>query len=260
VEVEAMDDRDIPKQTDGDPNNPARGNATQREEIKVLDSIEAIRQRPEMYIGKDREAGLNQLIEPTVDTLLRAGARHIKITLQAGNVVTITDDGPGLPTDPRKPEKKIPFAQYLLTELLVGYGAPALVFCNALSQWLELKIRREGYHWEQDYRQGRPQGELHMTYPTEKHGNSIRFVPDPEIFAGMEYDFDKVVRRFQERASEFEQILAEGEPFGWYGKAQHDLASLFQSAHVTIVDERPIASGLDQVPCVTFGPSHCKGS
>src|SRR5215471_1228678 len=152
-----MDDRDTPEREAGDPNSPAQSNATQREEIKVLDSIEHIRLRPEMYIGKDREAGLMGLIEPTVDTLLRQEARHIKITLQAGNIVTITDDGPGLPTDPRIPDTTMPFAQYLFTNLLTGYGAPALVESNALSQWLELKIWRDGHQWEQSYRQGRPQ-------------------------------------------------------------------------------------------------------
>ena len=250
-----MGDRDTPKQALGDPDSPARSKATEGEEIKVLDSIEAMRLRPEMYIGKDREAGLIQLIEPTVDTLLRQGARHIEITLQAGNIVTITDDGPGLPTEPRSPEETMPVAQYLFTELLAGYGAPALVFCNALSQWLELKICREGYQWGQNYGRGRPQGELHMTCPTEKHGNSIRFLPDPEIFPGMEYDFDKVLRWFQERASEFEQILAEGEPSEWHGKAQHQLASFFRNAHLTIIDERSITSGLDRVRRVALGPS-----
>ena len=70
----------------------------------------------------------------------------------------------------------------------------------------------------------------------------------------MEYDFDKVVRWFQERASEFEQLLAGGEPSGGYGKAQHQLASLFRNAHLTITDERSVASGLEQVRRVTFGP------
>lgn len=246
-----MNGKDTPAER-GDPNSPAPAKGREQADIQVLDAIDAIRLRPEMYIGSDREAGLIQLIDPAMATLLRQGAQNIEITLQAGNIVTMIDDGPGLSLEPRRPDGRPPFAQECLTELLVGFGPPTLVFTNALSQWLELKIWREGHQWEQSYRQGRPFNELHPTGVTEKHGNGLRFVPDPAIFPGMGYDFDKLQRWFRGRESEFEQLLAEEEPPGWGGKAERHLASLFRKAHITISREGPLVSNTKRERRVTF--------
>jgi DNA gyrase/topoisomerase IV subunit B len=248
-----MNGKDTPSSS-GDPNGPAQSNRTHETDIQVVDAIDAVRLRPEMYIGPDREAGIIQLINPAVETLLRQGARNVQVTLQTDNIVTITDDGPGLSLDPRRPDGRPPFAQECLTELLCGFGAPTLVVTNALSQWLELTIWGNGYQWEQSYRLGRPLDELHQSGVTEKHGNSLRFMPDPALFQEIAYDFDKVAGWFRKRESDFEQLLAKEEPRDWYGKAKRDLAVLFRNAHTTIIDERFITSNPDGARRATFRP------
>ena len=189
----------------GDLNSSTKSGTSQTEPIPVLDAIEAIRLRPQMYIGTDLQAGLIYLLDAAIETLLRHAAReissvvdmpvygsmrNIEITFHVERRVTITDDGPGLSPQPMSAEGMKSVAEVLLT--LLPVGMPQLAVTNALSQWLELKLWRDGYQWEQVYHQGRPQSELRKVCASEKHGNSIRFLPDPLFFPNTEYDFDCV--------------------------------------------------------------------
>jgi len=251
----------------GDPNSFAKSSATQAEPIKVLDSIEAVRSRPKMYIGTDPQAGLIYLLDAAIGTLLSAAAReigsvvdkslygdtrNIEITFHAARIVTIADDGPGLSPQPLSPNSTKSLAERLLTELFTAM--PEFVVTNAVSQWLELKVWRDGYQWEQNYREGRPQDEFRKICASEKHGNSIRFAPDPVFFADTEYDFDQVVQWFRERAPKLEHKIAELTPndHAWYEKALRKEHSLFQNACFTICDERPLSSSARGERRITF--------
>ena len=254
-------------ETAGGPNNSTKSSATQAEPIRVLDAIEAIRLRPHMYIGTDSQAGLIYLLDGFISTVLCAAAReigsgvdkplygsmrNIEISFHAEHMVTITDDGPGLSPQPLGPGDTKSLAERVFTQLLVPM--PPLAVTNALSQWLELKVWREGYQWEQNYRQGRPQSEIRKIGASEKHGNSIRFMPDPAFFADTEYDFDQVVQWFRERAPKLERKIEELNPMdqGWYGEALREQHSLFRNAYSTIRDKRPSASSTREERRVTF--------
>ena len=260
-----MGDKDT--QTASDPDSSTKSSATQAEPIETLDGIEAVRLRPKMYIGTDLQAGLIYLLDCVISTVLGEAAReigstvempphesgrNIEITFHAEHMVTIADDGPGLSPQPLRPHTTKSRAEELLTELFCGMPQPGVT--NALSQWLELKVWRDGYLWEQNYRQGRPHDEFRKICASEKHGNSIRFVPDPAFFADTEYDFDQVVLWFRERAPKLERQIAELTPTApaWYHTALREEHSLFRNARFIISDERPLASNAEGGRRITF--------
>ncbi len=185
-------------------------------QITVLEGLEAVRKRPGMYIGSTSIRGLHHLIYEIVDNSIdEAMAGHcseINITVNKDHSVTVIDNGRGIPVDIH-PKMGIPAVEVVMTTLHAGgkfgdggytvsgglHGVGASVV-NALSNWLEVEIYKDGQSYKQDYKRGITQSPLQNTGGTRKQGTKITFMPDDTIFETLEYDFHVVAQRLRELA------------------------------------------------------------
>src|ERR1700751_454613 len=184
--------------------------------IKVLGGIEAVRKRPAMYIGSTGELGLHHLVwevvDNSVDEAMAGFCDEINVTVHDDNSVTVVDNGRGIPVDMHATEKK-PAAEVVMTGLHAGgkfdsdtykvsgglHGVGVSVV-NALSDWLDLEIWRDGEVWEQSYEKGVPTSKLKSSGKTRKTGTKITFHADPSIFEKTTYSFDTLSQRLRELA------------------------------------------------------------
>ena len=184
--------------------------------IQVLGGIEAVRKRPAMYIGDTSTRGLHHLVYEVVDNSIdeaTAGfCNKIKVTIHSDNSVTIEDNGRGIPVDIHKKEKK-PAVEVVLTTLHAGgkfdnriykvagglHGVGVSVV-NALSEWLEVEIRREGKVYHQRYQKGKPTTSLKIIGKAKATGTKITFKPDRTIFSKTEFSVDYLSQRLRELA------------------------------------------------------------
>lgn len=208
----------MPKQKDLDLENIPTGNYD-ASKITVLEGLEAVRRRPGMYIGSTDIRGLHQLVyevvDNAIDEALAGAADYITITIDNENVVTVNDNGRGIPVDIH-PQTGKSGLEVVMTKLhaggkfgdggykvasgLHGVGVSAV---NALSDWLEARVRRDGQIYAQKYKHGNPQGEVKPVgkYPKdERTGTIISFLPDKTIFKTIDYKFDVLAQRFREMA------------------------------------------------------------
>ncbi|MCO5316201.1 MAG: DNA topoisomerase (ATP-hydrolyzing) subunit B, partial [Solirubrobacterales bacterium] len=182
-----------------------------------LEGLEAVRKRPGMYIGSTGPRGLHHLVyeivDNSVDEALAGHNESVEITLHPDNSCTVTDHGRGIPVDIMEKEGR-PAAEVVLTVLHAGgkfgdgggykvsgglHGVGSSVV-NALSTWLELRICRDGFVWEQRYERGRPVTELVKGEKTKETGTQITFLPDDEIFESLDFDFQTLLERLRETA------------------------------------------------------------
>jgi DNA gyrase subunit B len=188
--------------------------------IQVLEGLEAVKRRPGMYIGSTGPRGLHHLVweivDNSIDEALAGHCSEISVAVHEDNSVSVTDDGRGMPVGRMEKYGKSA-AEVILTTLHAGgkfddkgykvsgglHGVGASVV-NALSQWLELEVRREGHVWNQRYERGFPGGEMGKVRKLkkgERPGTTIHFKPDPEVFTEtQELSFDTLSRRFRESA------------------------------------------------------------
>ena len=184
--------------------------------ITVLEGLDAVRKRPGMYIGSTGERGLHHLVyevvDNSVDEALAGYATQISVTLLANGGVRVIDDGRGIPVDEHPIEKK-PALEVVLTVLHAGgkfggsgysvsgglHGVGVSVV-NALSNRLDVEVRRDGFVHRQEYRNGVPVAALEKGEPTTATGTTITFWADADIFETTHFDFTTLARRFQEMA------------------------------------------------------------
>ena len=186
-------------------------------QIQVLEGLEAVRKRPGMYIGSTSSAGLHHLVweivDNSIDEALAGFATHIEIDITKENHIRVTDDGRGIPVDIQEKTGR-PAVETVFTVLHAGgkfggggykvsgglHGVGASVV-NALSTDLTVQVFKDGNIYEQSYKRGAVLEDLKIIGKTDKHGTSVYFVPDPEIFQETTvFEFDKLANRVRELA------------------------------------------------------------
>lgn len=185
--------------------------------ITVLEGVDAVRKRPAMYIGDTTQRGLHHLVyevvDNSIDECMAAFASNIDVVVHADNSVTVIDDGRGIPVDIHKTEGK-PAVEVVLTKLHAGgkfdhrvykvagglHGVGVSVV-NALSEWLEVEVRRDGKIYHQEYKKGKTASKLKVVGTAKKTGTRVTFKADKEIFGdNIAYSFDTLSNRLRELA------------------------------------------------------------
>ena len=186
------------------------------EQIQVLEGLEAVRKRPGMYIGSTSASGLHHLVyeivDNSIDEALAGYCKHITVTINPGNSITVTDDGRGIPVDIQaqtgKPALEVVFTVlhaggkfggggYKVSGGLHGVGASVV---NALSESLQARVHKNGNIYEMKFSRGHITQEMTVVGKTDKTGTEVTFQPDPEMFDETVYSYDILHDRMREEA------------------------------------------------------------
>ncbi|MCL6450684.1 MAG: DNA topoisomerase IV subunit B, partial [Acetobacteraceae bacterium] len=207
-------------------------------QIQVLEGLEGVRRRPSMYVGSTGPRGLHHLVfevvDNSVDEALAGFCSNVQVTIHEDNSVSVADDGRGIPVK-IQPKVGRPAVEVALTMLHAGGKFGSGVYCvagglhgvgvsvvNALSEWLEVEVKRDGGRFRQRYRRGRPTGDLERVGDAADTGTRVTFRPDPTIFEEVAFNYDTIAQRLRE------------------------LAFLNQGLKITLLDERTGQSSIFQ--------------
>ena len=185
-------------------------------QIQVLEGLEAVRKRPGMYIGSTSSSGLHHLVyeivDNAIDEALAGFCTRINVTIEDGDIIRVEDNGRGIPVDIQEQTGKSALevvftvlhaggkfggGGYKVSGGLHGVGASVV---NALSQWLEVQVHKEGKIWQMSFARGDITEKIHTIGETNRTGTSIRFKPDGEVFDDLVFDFDILKKRMREQA------------------------------------------------------------
>ena len=185
-------------------------------QIQILEGLEAVRKRPGMYIGSTSARGLHHLVyeivDNSIDEALAGRCKRIEVTLHPDNSVSVQDDGRGIPSGIH-PKMGIPTLEVVYTVLHAGgkfggdgykysgglHGVGASVV-NALSSWVEIDNCHEGKRYTERFERGHVARPFREEGETERHGLYVRFLPDPEMFEEVVFDYDTLLKRLREQA------------------------------------------------------------
>ena len=185
-------------------------------EIQVLEGLEAVRKRPGMYIGSTSASGLHHLVyeivDNAIDEALAGYCTEITVTINPGDTITVTDNGRGIPVDIQKQTGR-PALEVVYTVLHAGgkfggggykvsgglHGVGASVV-NALSEWLEVQVQKDGRIYEMKFSRGGITQEMKILGDTDQTGTAVTFKPDPEMFDTLVYDYETLHTRMREQA------------------------------------------------------------
>ncbi len=185
-------------------------------EIQVLEGLEAVRKRPGMYIGSTSESGLHHLVyeivDNSIDEALAGFCDEITVTINEGDTITVTDNGRGIPVD-IQPQTGLPALEVVFTVLHAGgkfggggykvsgglHGVGASVV-NALSEWLEVQVHKDGQIYEMKFSRGDITQHMKVVGTTDRTGTIVTFKPDPEMFDVTAYSYETIHTRMQQEA------------------------------------------------------------
>ncbi|MBR0353777.1 MAG: DNA topoisomerase (ATP-hydrolyzing) subunit B [Oscillospiraceae bacterium] len=185
-------------------------------QIQVLEGLEAVRKRPGMYIGSTSSSGLHHLVyeivDNSIDEALAGFCTAIEVTIEQGDVIRVRDNGRGIPVDIQEQTGKSALevvftvlhaggkfggGGYKVSGGLHGVGASVV---NALSEWLEVQVHKEGKIFQMRFSRGEITEEIHVVGTTDRTGTTVRFKPDPEMFDDVVYDYEILHTRMREQA------------------------------------------------------------
>ena len=236
-------------------------------QIQVLEGLEAVRKRPGMYIGSTGPDGLHHLVyeivDNSIDEALAGYCTHIEVEIEPGNVISVRDNGRGIPTDINE-QQGLPAVTVVLTVLHAGgkfggsgykvsgglHGVGSSVV-NALSEWFEVEVSQHGHVYRQRFERGKIATDLEIVGDTDETGTLIRFKADPEVFSVTDYSYETIQRRMREQAflnaglqitltDSRDPEHIEEEVFRYEGGIREFVSFLNESRALTPIHETPI--------------------
>ncbi len=185
-------------------------------DIYVLEGLEPVRKRPGMYIGSTGIDGLHHLVwevvDNSIDEAMGGFAKHIRVELLPNNMISVTDDGRGIPVDIHPQTKKSALETVLCTlhaggkfggesyKVAGGLHGVGVSVVNALSSWMKVEVNRDGGAYVQEYKRGIPQYNVKKTGKSDVTGTKVMFQPDAEIFTTVEVDRKKIIEHLRQQA------------------------------------------------------------